>query len=555
MSADFERSSKIPDVCSNAPESGSLLSNQEKINTETNSTTEATSSSNKHLNVLPFAVIVFYNVSGGPFGIEPTVRAGGPLFSILGFLFFFLVWSIPEALVTAELASTYPHASGGVAWVEEAFGRKASSVMGYISWISGATDNAIYPVLFMVYLKQIIQTDIGDQDTQYEDDEGFRYVLTLVSIATALTFMNYLGLEIVGNMSLVIAAISLSPFLIMCIFGMFKIKPSRLMVMSSPDSSTFFFDDDNGVDGDDGEGVWGLKSSIIHIPNVFNVMWRPFLNNIFWNVNSFDSAANLSKEVKNLKECFTRGMLQAIIFCALSYLLPLIVALGAVETKQEDWVDGYIATVAIDIVGKWLGQWMVVAAGISNIGLFIAELSADSYQLMGMAEKGLWPKIFAHRSRFDTPTYSILLCYFVILSLLFNDYNELLAIMNFNYAISLIMEYAAFIKLRLRKHDRPQPFRVPLNTLGCILMLVPGVLTMLVMFLSSNYLTLIYSIVFLILGLVIFSLQNVAKDKNWCLYADHEEIADNNHLVSEANDSRPNSYNLDDTRPQNIELI
>jgi len=306
----------------------------------------------------------------------------------------------------------------------------------------------------MVYLKQIIQTDIGDQDTQYEDDEGFRYVLTLVSIATALTFMNYLGLEIVGNMSLVIAAISLSPFLIMCIFGMFKIKPSRLMVMSSPDSSTFFFDDDNGVDGDDGEGVWGLKSSIIHIPNVFNVMWRPFLNNIFWNVNSFDSAANLSKEVKNLKECFTRGMLQAIIFCALSYLLPLIVALGAVETKQEDWVDGYIATVAIDIVGKWLGQWMVVAAGISNIGLFIAELSADSYQLMGMAEKGLWPKIFAHRSRFDTPTYSILLCYFVILSLLFNDYNELLAIMNFNYAISLIMEYAAFIKLRLRKHDR-----------------------------------------------------------------------------------------------------
>jgi len=67
MSADFERSSKIPDVCSNAPESGSLLSNQEKINTETNSTTEATSSSNKHLNVLPFAVIVFYNVSGNLF--------------------------------------------------------------------------------------------------------------------------------------------------------------------------------------------------------------------------------------------------------------------------------------------------------------------------------------------------------------------------------------------------------------------------------------------------------------------------------------------------------
>lgn len=461
-----------------------------------------------------------------------------------------LVWSIPEALVTAELGSTYPHASGGVAWVEEAFGRKASSVMGFFSWISGATDNAIYPVLFLIYLKQVLQSDggfsSGDND-ELDGSEGVWYALTLVGIASTLTFMNYLGLEIVGNMSIFIAIISLSPFVIMCAVGIFKIKLSRLLVLSSLDSSDYNFDDDIGDHHSDTAG--GLFSSLFQIPNYFNVLWRPFLNNIFWNVNSFDSAASLSKEVKNLEKCFTSGMLQAVIYTALSYLLPLVVALGGVESSQEDWVDGYIATVAIDIVGRWLGHWMVFSAGISNLGLFMAELSSDSYQVMGMSEKGLLPKFFAHRSRFGTPSYSILLCYFVILSLLFNDYNELLTIMNFNYVISLLMEYAAFIKLRIMNksseyfsfshystlfsndlmHIRflpkgTQPFRIPLNTFGCIVMLTPGVLTMCLMLMTSTYLTLIYSVGFLFLGVFLFSLQNFVKDKNWCVYIDHEII-------------------------------
>jgi len=79
------------------------------------------------------------------------VRAAGNLYAILGFLIFPFAWSIPEVLVTAELGSTYPDASGGVAWVEEAFGKFAGLVMGYLSFVSGATDTAIYPVLIIDY--------------------------------------------------------------------------------------------------------------------------------------------------------------------------------------------------------------------------------------------------------------------------------------------------------------------------------------------------------------------------------------------------------------------
>ena len=64
------------------------------------------------LSAVALAVMVFYKVSGGPFGCEPTVKAAGPFYALLGFIFFPILWSIPEAFITAELGSAYPEPSG-----------------------------------------------------------------------------------------------------------------------------------------------------------------------------------------------------------------------------------------------------------------------------------------------------------------------------------------------------------------------------------------------------------------------------------------------------------
>jgi hypothetical protein len=47
------------------------------------------------LSALALAIIVFYKVSGGPFGCEPTIRAAGPLLLIAG------ICHLPIALVLA----------------------------------------------------------------------------------------------------------------------------------------------------------------------------------------------------------------------------------------------------------------------------------------------------------------------------------------------------------------------------------------------------------------------------------------------------------------------
>jgi amino acid transporter len=53
---------------------------------------------------------------------QDAVAAAGPLLVILGFIFLPLIWSVPEALITAELATAFPEDSGYVAWVTAAFG-------------------------------------------------------------------------------------------------------------------------------------------------------------------------------------------------------------------------------------------------------------------------------------------------------------------------------------------------------------------------------------------------------------------------------------------------
>ena len=101
-------------------------------------------------------------------------------------------------------------------------------------------------------------------------------------------------------------------------------------------------------------------------------------------------------------------------------------------------------------------------SGVSNIALFQSEMASDSYQVMGMAEKGYLATIFSKRSRYGTPTYGILSCVSIVLLMIsVTDLESIIEFLNFNSAISLLMERAAFLKLRMSKPQVHRPRQVP----------------------------------------------------------------------------------------------
>jgi amino acid transporter len=379
------------------------------------------------LSVVQLTMIVFFNVSGGPFGIEECVRSGGFFFSLLGFLVFPFVWSIPEALITAELGSTYTQdASAGVAWVEEAFGNFGGWQTGYLGWVAGATDNAIYPVLFLDYVLQLTSgtSDGVDDDGSTSSNTSFSRMITLTVVSVVLGYLNWLGLEIVGNISIVIGLFAISPFIVMICIGIFQVDPSRWLQMgigdTTEDITMMYNNNTTAIDNDGTDSINDLSSmttTTVTATAATLILWRPYLNNLFWNLNSYDSTASYAQEVENPGKTLPKAMGFAAMLMISAYVLPLAIAIGATDSSPSDWDDGYLASAAGVIGGKWLEDWVILAAGVANISLFQAELSADAYQLMGMADRGFLPPIFSKRSRYGTPTYGLLLGVCVIIAM------------------------------------------------------------------------------------------------------------------------------------------
>src|ERR1700674_6062309 len=88
----------------------------------------------------PPAAVVFFNVSGGPYGIENVVPSFGPGLALLLLVLTPLVWSLPVSLVMSELASAMPAEGGYVAWVRRAFGPFWSFQVGWWSWLDRLVD-------------------------------------------------------------------------------------------------------------------------------------------------------------------------------------------------------------------------------------------------------------------------------------------------------------------------------------------------------------------------------------------------------------------------------
>jgi amino acid transporter len=91
----------------------------------------------------------------------------------------------------------------------------------------------------------------------------------------------------------------------------------------------------------------------------------------------FFFSLGFSGDIENPGTVLPRAMMWSVLMVVLAYIVPLAVAIGATDEDQHAWVDGYLSHVTGEVVGPWLGAWTVFAAGISNIALFQAELSAD----------------------------------------------------------------------------------------------------------------------------------------------------------------------------------
>ncbi|GAB2230282.1 hypothetical protein Droror1_Dr00014542 [Drosera rotundifolia] len=435
----------------------------------------------RKVSVLPLVFLIFYEVSGGPFGIEDSVGAAGPLLALLGFLVFPFIWSIPEALITAEMGTMFPENGGYVVWVSSALGPYWGFQQGWMKWLSGVIDNALYPVLFLDYLKSAVPLV----------SHGFPRAAAVGIITVVLTYMNYRGLSIVGWAAVLLGLVSILPFVVMCFIAIPRLKPSRWLVVD-------------------------LKT----------VDWSLYLNTLFWNLNYWDSISTLAGEVHNPRKTLPKALFYALILIVCSYFFPLLAGLGATPLNQQLWTDGYLADVAKIIGGVWLSWWIQGAAAMSNMGMFVAEMSSDSFQLLGMAERGMLPEVFGKRSRHGTPLIGILFSASGVLLLSWLSFDEIVAAENFLYCFGMILEFIAFIMLRIKQPNASRPFKIPGGLIGAILMCIPPTILIVVVLVLSSVKVMVVSLIAVAIGLVLQPALKYAERKRWMKFSVSSTLPD-----------------------------
>ncbi|XP_031401461.1 probable polyamine transporter At3g13620 [Punica granatum] len=436
----------------------------------------------KKLTLIPLIFLIYFEVAGGPYGEEPAVQAAGPLLALIGFLVFPFIWSVPEAMITAELATAFPGNGGFVIWADRAFGPFAGSLMGTWKLLSGVINIASFPLLCMEYLKKLFPVV----------SSGLPRNLGLLSFTLVLSFLNFLGLTVVGYAAVVLGVVSLLPFILMSAIAIPQIRPHRWLSL----------------------GEKGVKKD-----------WTLYFNTLFWNLNFWDNVSTLAGEVDRPQRTFPVGLFFAVIFTCVAYLIPLFAVTGSVSVGQSQWDTGFHAEAAEMIAGKWLKIWIEVGAVLSSVGLFEAQLSSCAFQILGMAELGMIPSFFGARSKwFNTPWVGILFSTAVCIAMSYMNFEDVVGSANLLYSLGMLLEFASFLWLRRKMPHIKRPYRVPLGLPWLAVMcLIPAGFLILIMVLATKVVYMVAGLM-TVGGIGFYFLMNFCRSRKIMRFSDGGDV-------------------------------
>jgi amino acid transporter len=372
-------------------------------------------------------------VSGGTYGTEEIVSGAGYGHGILILLFLPVLWCLPTAFMIGELSSALPEEGGYYAWVRRGLGNFWGFQEAWLSLAASIFDMAIYPTLFVFYLKQMSPWfGVGNH--------GVLAGLFVVSTCAAL---NLAGIRVVGFTSLWLFFLLSAPFAAIVVLA-----PMRAGALAGAAHTT-----------ETGAGLGLLGGVLVAM----------------WNYMGWDNASTIAQEVERPQRTYPKAMIAAVILVSLTYVLPFaaVYFMGVPATAFAE--DGSWATVAGLIGGKTMGfEWLrflVVLGGMmSAFGMFNALVMSYSRLPLAMARDGMLPQIFVRTSaRTQAPWVAIIACATCWALCLGLGFKRLVTLDIMLYGAALMLEFVTLVALRVREPQLKREFRVPGGLAGAIL--------------------------------------------------------------------------------------
>lgn len=384
----------------------------------------------KRLHILQLAAIIFFTVSGGPYGLEPLLGYAGAHGALLLLIITPLLWDIPAILTVLELNSMMPVTGGYYQWVKRTLGLRYGFYEGWWTWLYTFVDLAIYPVLFVSYASFF-----------FPEAAHFKIPICLI-IIWAGAALNILGVSPVGKASLVLGLLVIAPFVV-------------LFVIALNNGNHFAFPT---------ASLKGISFSSLGMA-LYTVMWNFF---------GWDNTTTYAEEVDKPARTYLKSISIAFVTVILVYVMVLFSTLHYNINAQTLNERGYPA-LGVLAGGEWLGAAISIGGMAGALGLFSAVLLSVSRVPQVMADDGLLPeKIHRLHPKFNTPYISIIICAIVVSFMILWTFQELIIIDVTLYGAGLFLEFITLIALRLKEPLTHRPFRIPLSVTGlCIMVFLP----------------------------------------------------------------------------------
>jgi amino acid transporter len=374
----------------------------------------------KKLRLISLVGIIYCTVSGGAFGMEDII-AGGPGIALALLIITPLVYSMPIALISAELGAMMPFEGGYYRWVYFAMGPFWGFQMSWWRWIGSFFDMAIYPLLFTTFMRFFIPSL----------SEWQQFFVSLLVIVSSL-LVNLNGAWSVGQSAVLSTVVVNLPFLLLVFIGLPKIT------------------------------IWPWHPFFINDGSKLGEVIGLCLSVSIWSYSGWDSVSTFAGEVENPSRTLPLSVLISVPLVTLMYLLPIGVALGGSHWYEWNRENYPISSVAGEIVGPWLGSMISLVGMASCWSLFNSWLLSYSRLPFAMAEDGMMPKFLAKiHHRWGTPYTALGLCTAIYTFFSLLGFKALVIMDALIIVISSLLNLIALVLLRLKKPDINRPFKLP----------------------------------------------------------------------------------------------
>jgi putative glutamate/gamma-aminobutyrate antiporter len=359
---------------------------------------------------------------------------------IFYYVFAALVFLIPLALISAELATGWPKKGGVFAWVKEAYGPKWGFLAIWLQWFQSA-------IWFPILLTFAASTIAFLFNPDLASNKWFVVAIILVTYWAA-TFINFRGMKSSSLISsLCVIAGTLIPGAIIIILGIVWVAGGNPIAISGAGKSFF--------------------------PQFKNIHTLVFLTGVFMAFAGMEMSAVHTKDVDNPQKNYPKAIMIGSIIIVIIFILGSLAISFVLPAKDINLTAGLMEAYRAFFQKfgvEWLTPIIAVMIAFGAFGEASTWIAGPSKGLLTVAKMGYMPKKLQKTNKNDVQV-SILIMQGIIVTVIaliillmptVQSFFWLLTALSAQlYLIMYILMFASAIKLRIKEPDVKRAYRVP----------------------------------------------------------------------------------------------